>query len=53
MEVQRSDGFTLKEFSESVVKRFCQELTDLLFLYIENDRATGLVSPPAAGQVGS
>lgn len=29
---------TPKEFAEIVVKKFCLELTDQLFLYIENDK---------------
>ena len=27
-----------KEFANKVVTQFCDELTDLLFLYIENDK---------------
>lgn len=29
---------TTKEFAEKVVEKFCMELTDQLFLYIENDK---------------
>lgn len=29
---------TTKEFAQKVVEKFCLELTDQLFLYIENDK---------------
>ncbi|MDR2009033.1 MAG: hypothetical protein LBQ22_00945 [Bacteroidales bacterium] len=31
-------AMTAKEFAEKVVEKFCIELTDQLFLYIENDK---------------
>jgi hypothetical protein len=29
---------TTKEFAQTVVEKFCLELTDQLFLFIENDK---------------